>query len=103
MAFAALVFAAAFAMRRYAPSAPEPTLDRWIAIAMIAAAPGVLIGWTIENIPLESLGFGGWMRSLAFAALAIAAPIVCAAGARRERRQRRAFASLIGPTDGARA
>ncbi len=99
IAFAALVFSAVFAMRRYAPSAPEPTLDRWIAIAMIAAAPGVLIGWTIENIPLESLGLGDWMRSLAFAALAIAAPIVCAAGLSANVGTP-AFASLIGPKDG---
>jgi glucan 1,3-beta-glucosidase len=37
---------------------------------------GILIGWTLENIPIESLGVGGWSRSLALAAVAIAAPIV---------------------------
>ena len=61
IAFAALVFGAVFAVRRYAPSAPEPTPGRWIAISAVAAVSGVLIGWTIENIPLESLGFGGWL------------------------------------------
>jgi glucan 1,3-beta-glucosidase len=96
---AALVFGAVFAVRRYAPSAPEPTLDRWIAVAVIAAVPGVLIGWTIENIPLESLGLGGWARSLVFAALAIAAPIVCAAGLAANVGIP-AFARLIGPQDG---
>src|SRR4030095_9185120 len=33
----------------------------------------------IENIPLESLGAGAWLRSLAFAAVAIGAPIAGAA------------------------
>jgi exo-beta-1,3-glucanase (GH17 family) len=98
IALAALVFGAVFAARRYAPSAPEPTLDQWIAIAVIAAVPGVLIGWTIENIPLESLGLGGWMRSLAFAALAIAAPVVCAA-ALTANVGTPMFAYLIGPRD----
>ena len=52
----------------------------------IAAVAGVLIGWTIENVPIESLGVGGWLRSLALAALAIAAPLACAAALARERR-----------------
>jgi exo-beta-1,3-glucanase (GH17 family) len=99
IALAALVFGAVFAVRRYALSAPEPTLDRWIAVAVIAAVPGVLIGWTIENIPLESLGWGGGVRSLAFAALAIAAPVVCAA-ALAANVGTPAFARLIGPKDG---
>ena len=99
IAFAALVFGTVFAVRRYEPFAPEPTLNRWIAVAVIAAVPGVLIGWTIENIPLESLGLGGWVRSLAFAALAIVAPVVCAA-ALAANVGTPAFARLIGPKDG---
>ncbi len=98
IAFAALVFGAVFAVRRYAPSAPEPTPGRWIAISAVAAVSGVLIGWTIENIPLESLGFGGWTRSLALAALALAAPIVCAA-ALAANVNVPSFARLIGPKD----
>jgi exo-beta-1,3-glucanase (GH17 family) len=96
--FAALVFGAPFAMRRFAPWAQEPTLDRWIAISVAAAVSGVLIGWTIENIPLESLGLGGWIRSLAFASLAAVAPIVCSA-ALAANVSLPAFARLIGPKD----
>jgi glucan 1,3-beta-glucosidase len=35
-----------------------------------------MIGWTTANIPLESLTVGDWMRSLAWGALAIAAPVL---------------------------
>jgi glucan 1,3-beta-glucosidase len=42
-----------------------------------------VIGWTIANVPLESLTFGDWMRSLAWAAVALAAPIVAAAASVR--------------------
>jgi glucan 1,3-beta-glucosidase len=38
-----------------------------------------MAGWTTENVPIESLGAGGWLRSLAFAALAIGAPVLVAA------------------------
>jgi glucan 1,3-beta-glucosidase len=48
----------------------------WLAVGANALVGGALIGWTIENVPLESLGIGGWTRSLALAAVAITAPIV---------------------------
>ena len=54
-------------------------------IAAIALMPGVLIGWTVENVPIESFGVGGWLRSLAFAGVAVVAPIVCAAALCRGR------------------
>ena len=44
-----------------------------------AIAGGVLIGWTIANVPLESLGVGGWLRSLA---LALVAALSAAGGER---------------------
>jgi glucan 1,3-beta-glucosidase len=47
----------------------------WACVAAIAVMAGTLIGWTIENVPIESLGVGGWTRSLALAALAFAAPL----------------------------
>jgi exo-beta-1,3-glucanase (GH17 family) len=98
VAFAALVLGTVLAVLRVTPSAMDLTFDRWIAVAIIAAVPGVLIGWTIENIPLESLGFGGWLRSLAFAALAVAVPIACAA-ALAANVAAPSFARLIGPID----
>ena len=66
----------------------------WIAIALNAAVAGVLVGWTVENIPLESLGFGGWTRSLAFAALAIAGADRRRGGACHSRRTCRRFISV---------
>jgi exo-beta-1,3-glucanase (GH17 family) len=51
----------------------------WLAICAIALAPGVLIGWAVANAPLESLGLGGWLRSLPLVAVAVAAPLITAA------------------------
>jgi exo-beta-1,3-glucanase (GH17 family) len=75
IALAALTFGAAFAARRN----NEPS-RLWWKIAALALPAALLFGWTIETVPLESLGAGGWLRSLAFALVAAAAPIVCAAG-----------------------
>jgi glucan 1,3-beta-glucosidase len=76
IALAALVFGAAMRGRRQR----DPSPAAWLAITLVAAVAGVLAGWTVENVPLESFGIGGWLRSLALAALAIAAPIAGAAG-----------------------
>ena len=71
IAFAVLVFGAAYLGRRDR----SPTLARWLAVSANAVAGGVLIGWTITNVPIESIGWGGWARSLGLAAVAFAAPI----------------------------
>ena len=88
MVLAALVFAAAL---RGAARGAARHRARGPCVASIAAVAGVLAGWTVENMPVESLGFGGWLRSLALAVLAIAAPIAGAA-ALRERSPAPAFA-----------
>ncbi len=76
IAFAALVFAAAIAAswRR-----PTPATRLWLLVAVNAAVAGILIGWTIRNISIESLSAIDWIRSLSWAAVAFAAPIVGAA------------------------
>ncbi|HEV7432965.1 MAG TPA: hypothetical protein VGN77_07970, partial [Steroidobacteraceae bacterium] len=74
VALAAVVFAAGLAAGARRPLA----LRAWLAIALSAAASGTMIGWTIASIPLESLTVGDWMRSLAWGAVAIAAPLLCA-------------------------
>ncbi len=56
VAFAVLVFGVSFAVAR----GHAPTPARWLAVTGNALAGGVLIGWTIANVPLESLGLGGW-------------------------------------------
>jgi hypothetical protein len=75
---AALVFVAAYLAQRMA-GAGENNLRAWRAVALNAAVAGVLIGWTIENVPIESLDVGGWLRSLSFLALAVVVPIAVAA------------------------
>ena len=69
-----LTFAAAWTARRR-----EADSKQWLAVAAIAAAPGLLAGWAVVNVPFESLGVGGWIRSLALLAVALAAPLVTAA------------------------
>jgi glucan 1,3-beta-glucosidase len=91
---AAVAFAVGWIARRPAPAKADDGV--WIAIAVNAAVAGVLAGWTVENVPIESLGLGGWLRSLSFAALAVAAPVAGAA-ALAARRRVPAFAQVIGP------
>jgi exo-beta-1,3-glucanase (GH17 family) len=79
--FAALVFAAALVAGWQHPAPPGRV---WLAVAANAAVSGTLIGWTVENIPLESLTIGGWVRSLAWLAVAALAPLVGAAAAATE-------------------
>jgi exo-beta-1,3-glucanase (GH17 family) len=96
---AALIFAAAWGAGR---GKSEPPL-LWPRIAVLAFLPAVLFGWTIETVPIESFDIGGWLRSLAFAATAAAAPIACAAACAAGRK-RPSFAVLLSrdtaPLDG---
>lgn len=73
--FAALVFAAAFFARRGGTIA----LD-YLAVAAIATSGGTMLGWSIENLPIESLGAGGWLRSVVLISVAfVTAPLTAAA------------------------
>ncbi|HZP76994.1 MAG TPA: beta-(1-6) glucans synthase [Pseudolabrys sp.] len=73
--FALLVFGAAVVTGRK----HKVGVVSWTAVAISAIAGGVFLGWTVENVPIESLGIGGWVRSLAFTAVAFAAALVTAA------------------------
>jgi glucan 1,3-beta-glucosidase len=74
---AAQLTAAVLVMRRRAITiAPS----RWTAIAAAAISSGAFFGWTIENVPIESLTAGDWLRSLAWACLAVLMPIAAVAG-----------------------
>jgi exo-beta-1,3-glucanase (GH17 family) len=70
-------------------------ISLWPRIAALSFLPAVLFGWTIETVPMESFSFGSWLRSLAFAATAAAAPIVCAVACAAGRAPPR-FAALLG-------
>jgi exo-beta-1,3-glucanase (GH17 family) len=77
--FAVLIFAAALAARR--KDAVPGTA--WLAVGANAITGGILTGWAIENVPIESLSAGGWLRSLAFCAVALASPLVVSAAIAR--------------------
>jgi glucan 1,3-beta-glucosidase len=75
IAFAVAIFGAAWRWRsKGMPS--RPTL--WMAIALIAAAGGTMIGLAVELMVFESLGVGGWLRSAVLVALAALTPVTAA-------------------------
>lgn len=87
----ALTFGAAF----FAGREKGLSASQWLRIAALALVLGVLFGWVIEAVVINSFSPGSWLRSLAFAAIAAAAPIVCAA-AYAAGRSTPSFASLLG-------
>jgi exo-beta-1,3-glucanase (GH17 family) len=89
--FAAIVFGAAIFVRT-----KDTSLSLWLAVSVNAFAGGTLLGWTIENIPIESLGFGGWSRSVALAAVAVAAPPAMSVAIMRGT-PAPSFSRLLGP------
>jgi glucan 1,3-beta-glucosidase len=79
MALALAVFGAAFWTQRR--SASEPLSGgEWGAVAGIALFAGLTIGRAVAAAPVESLGFGGWLRSIVILALGLAVPLLAAAG-----------------------
>jgi len=92
--FAVIVFGAAFASRRGATTSAS-----WFAVTANAIAGGVLIGWSIANVPVESLGVAGWLRSLAFVGVALLAPPLLSAAVMRGTQLPR-FSALLGPSAG---
>src|SRR5579862_298635 len=92
VAFAALIFAAAFAARR---GDVAPAL--WLAVTANAIAGGALIGWSIADVPRQSFDAGGLLRSGALAAVALAVPPVLSAAMMRGAPVP-AFARVIGPS-----
>ncbi len=89
----ALTFGGAFAAGR----GKGLSASLWPRVAALSFLPAVLFGWTIETVPVESFSVGSWLRSLAFAATAAAAPIVCAAACAAGRAIPD-FSSLLGRT-----
>ncbi|MBI1205331.1 MAG: beta-(1-6) glucans synthase [Rhodopseudomonas sp.] len=96
MALALIVFGAAWFARRKAEPVGWPPV---LAVAVNALASGVTVGWTLANVPVESLGWGGWARSLALAAVAVLAPVALAAATMRATPTPR-LSRLIGPVQG---
>ncbi len=66
-----------------------------VGIAAIGFAAGVMAPWALENVVIESLGLGGFIRGAAFVAAALAAP-VAAAVALAANESVPAFAQVLG-------
>jgi len=75
VALAAFAFAAAWVAHR----GHTPPDRVWAHVTLISLVSGALVGLTIANVPLESLTWGDWLRSLAWAAVALTAPVVASA------------------------
>jgi len=75
VALAVLTFMAAFYARRDGPHRLSP----WGGVAAMALGAGILVGWAIENVPLESLTAGDWIRSSTMVVLAVVVPLIGAA------------------------
>ncbi len=94
IAFAVLVFAAAMMTR----GSRDTSSGAWLGVALNAGVGGILVGWAIENVPLESLGIGGWLRSLAMVAVAIVSPVVLSVAIIRGTPMP-ALTQLLGPAE----
>jgi glucan 1,3-beta-glucosidase len=75
ISLALFTFVAGFLARKRISVAGDP-LRFWLVVAAIALIPGALIGWAVEKAAIESLGVGGWIRSLAWVAVSGAAPLL---------------------------
>jgi exo-beta-1,3-glucanase (GH17 family) len=93
VALAAGIFAGALAVR--GRTAAKADIGLWLRVAAIAIVSGMLIGWTVENVPLESLTAGDWLRSLAWAAVAMLAPVAVASAMAAGKRAP-SFARILG-------
>src|SRR5262249_49704676 len=91
--FAIVVFGAAI----HARDETANTLQ-WLGVGANALVGGALIGWTIENVPIESLGVAGWGRGLALALVALLAPVVLSVAIMRKSLVP-SFAQLLGPKE----
>jgi glucan 1,3-beta-glucosidase len=87
IALAGIIFAGVAAIRRRVlgkpllHDAPAPVL---CGIAVNALAAGIGAPWAVADAAVESLGPGGWLRGVAFVAVAIAAPIAASLSLARD-------------------
>lgn len=70
IAFAAVILFAAYL------GGGGGTAARWSIAAAVAAVAGGSLGLAVESAPVESLGLGGWMRTIAMLAVAVSLPVV---------------------------
>ncbi|MCC6776172.1 MAG: beta-(1-6) glucans synthase [Hyphomicrobiales bacterium] len=87
--------AAAFLAAGLAAGGRAVSSAGWLRVAITALAGGTLIGWTVANVPLESLTRGDWVRSLGWVLAAALAPVAAAAAIARGVRAPR-LGSVLG-------
>jgi glucan 1,3-beta-glucosidase len=80
---AVIVFAAAALARRGAKGSVAAPVIAWGAVAVNAALGGIFVGLAIEKAPVESLGAGGWIRSIVLVLLSVLIPLVASVAAMR--------------------
>jgi hypothetical protein len=97
LAFCVLVYLVAFAALRRRPW--RPRWPAWLFVAVSATVGGVLAGWGVEKIQIESFGIGGWAANGALLGAALLTTIL-AAMAMVTGRCLPTFTELIGPRDG---
>jgi exo-beta-1,3-glucanase (GH17 family) len=97
--FAIVIFAAAWLAGRGHRLHGLNGVMAWSAVAVNAAVGGGMIGLAIEKMPLESLGIGGWLRSVALVAAALLVPIVSSMALIHGSRLP-AYAQIFGPARG---
>jgi exo-beta-1,3-glucanase (GH17 family) len=93
IAFATLIFAVAGFV---GGSRREGGL--WAGVSANALAGGLMIGWAIESVPLESLSVGQWLRSLVLVAIAAVSPVIASAALARGTPIPR-LSRVLGPAD----
>ena len=70
-----LLAGAVFAVVTLLGQPDKLSLAGWVGVLANAIVPGIFVGWAIANIPVESFGVGGWVRSLALLAVVLVAPL----------------------------
>jgi exo-beta-1,3-glucanase (GH17 family) len=92
VALAAVAFGAAWLAGR----GRTLLMEVWARVAVICLVSGALAGLTIANVSLESLTWGDWLRSLAWASAALTAPVMVAASLLSEANIP-SFVRMLGP------
>lgn len=76
LALAVFGIAARAARRARKRGERRPGTGAWLCVAGVALAGGVTFGSALEALPLESLGWIGWTRNVAFLLLSLAAVLL---------------------------
>ena len=90
---AALVFLAAWLAAQSHKHVPARRV--WLGAGLGATAAGICVSLAVENMLIQALGVGGWLRSLALVAAASLAPLA-ATSALGSRTALPAFSDLLG-------